>query len=37
MGRNLDIRGEWLRRNCGVTDGCTGRVAERDLRSDIWM
>jgi len=34
--RQLDIQGEWLLGNCGLTDGCRGRVAERELWSDIW-
>jgi len=29
--------GEWLKRKCGATVGCTERVAERELWSDRWM
>jgi len=37
--RQLEVKkGERLRENCGATIGCTaGRMAERDLRSDIWL
>jgi len=33
----FELKGEWLRGNGEVSVGCTGRVAESDLWSEIWM
>jgi len=35
--RQLDVQGECLRGNCGSKFEFTGRVAERELWSEIWI
>ena len=33
----MDVEGEWMRGNCGVTFGYTGRMLERELWSESWI